>query len=269
MTDEVPRDSNVPAASTSLPAGSPRAARRWLWVAGLLVLVAPVVLMISLFRKSPQAPAPEIAPGGRASPRGTPGSEPTASYTDQERRELLTLARRALTQVVTQGTLPPVPAEFGAHLREVRGCFVTLEVAGQLRGCIGHIFPREPLAQAVIDNARNAALRDTRFSPVTPAELDSIEIEVSVLTKPQPLAFAGPDDLLQRLRPQVDGVVLEIHGHRSTFLPQVWEKLPDPVVFLRHLASKGGSMPDAWRGPSVKVETYQAEAFTEAELGLR
>jgi len=216
--------------------------------------------MFSLFKK-PQ-PAAEPPRTEAASPAGD-------VYDEAERRALLTLARRALEQAVTEGTLPSVPDEFAPKLREPRGCFVTLEKDHQLRGCIGHIFPKEALAQAVIDNARNAALLDSRFSPVTPDELDAIEIEISVLTEPRPLAFGSPEDLLARLRPGVDGVVLEIGMRRSTFLPQVWEKLPDPVQFLDHLAAKAGNPPNAWRGSDVAVQTYQAEAFTEAELGLR
>jgi len=225
--------------------------------------------MFSLFRKARSSgPAPASAEGlsAEAQPAAV---APTPGYDDEERRALLSLARRALEQVVSEGTLPDVPADFPAKLRQPRGCFVTLEKNHELRGCIGHIFPKEALAQAVVDNARNAALRDTRFAAVTPAELGAIEIEISVLTTPVPLAHDGPAELLARLRPNVDGVVLEIGGHRSTFLPQVWEKLPDKVAFLDHLSAKGGSEPSAWRGAGVSVQTYQAEAFTESELGLR
>jgi len=226
-----------------------------------IVIVGVGIAMFSLFNKKPAAPEPTAQPEPGASRRAD-------VYDEAERRALLTLARRALTQVVTEGTLPALPDDLPAKLREERGCFVTLEKDHQLRGCIGHIFPKEPLALAIIDNARNAALRDTRFSPVTPDELAAIEIEISVLTEPQALAFTSPEDLLAKLRPHVDGVVLEIHGRRSTFLPQVWEKLPDKERFLDHLAAKAGNQPAAWRGRGVSVQTYQAEAFTEPELGL-
>ncbi len=216
--------------------------------------------MFSLFKKPPSMPTATPEP---------PAVSDSSMYDTAQRRALLQLARSALTQVVVRGTLPSVPDDFPAQLLEERGCFVTLEKDHQLRGCIGHIFPREPLAQAVIENARNAALRDSRFAAVTPEELPGIEIEISVLTEPQPLVYSDADDLLAKLRPRVDGVVLEIQGRRSTFLPQVWEKLPDKVQFLDHLAAKAGSQPAAWRGRGVSVQTYQAEAFAESELGAR
>jgi len=137
---------------------------------------------------------------------------------------------------------------------------------GQLRGCIGHIFPQEELYRAVMDNARNAALRDPRFTPVQPDELDKIEIEVSVLTVPEPLAFSSPDDLLNKLRPHRDGVVLQIGGRGATYLPQVWEQIPDKVHFMDSLAEKAGLAPDAWRGRDTKVLIYHVEAFKESEM---
>jgi AmmeMemoRadiSam system protein A len=158
-----------------------------------------------------------------------------------------------------------VPADLPAYLLENKGCFVTLTKIGQLRGCIGNILPEKPLAAAVISNARLAALNDSRFSPVTPQELNKIEVEVSVLTVPEPLRFTSPDDLLQRLRPRVDGVVLQIGTRRSTFLPQVWEQLPDANDFLNHLSEKAGLTPLAWREPGAQVAIYHVEAFKESE----
>jgi len=150
---------------------------------------------------------------------------------------------------------------------EPKGCFVTLKKNGQLRGCIGHILPQEPLYRAVMDNARSAATRDTRFPrPVQPEELEEIEIEVSVLTVPQRLEFDTPDDLLNKLRPRVDGVVLRIGRRQSTYLPQVWEDLPEKETFLGHLSAKAGLPPGAWQTPETAVWTYQAEAFKESEM---
>jgi AmmeMemoRadiSam system protein A len=142
---------------------------------------------------------------------------------------------------------------------------VTLTIKGALRGCIGHILPHEPLYQAVIDNARSAAINDTRFPALTLEELENVHIEVSVLTKPKALQFDGPKDLLAKLRPNIDGVVLHIGGRMATFLPQVWEQLPDKVEFLNHLSTKAGCAATAWQQPGTTIETYQAEAFHEPE----
>jgi len=136
---------------------------------------------------------------------------------------------------------------------------------GALRGCIGYIEPRVALYQAVLDNARNAATRDPRFRPVRPEEVNKIKIEISVLTVPQPLPFKSPDDLLNKLQPGEDGVVLRIGPAEATFLPQVWEQLPDKVQFLNQLAQKAGCAPDDWRGRNVSVSIYHAEAFHEPE----
>jgi AmmeMemoRadiSam system protein A len=189
-----------------------------------------------------------------------------AAHSNQDRRTLVKLARTALVRAVRDGKLAEVPAGLPAHLLEKKGCFVTLTESGQLRGCIGNIFPELPLAQAVVQNARSAALNDNRFSPVTPEELDQIAIEVSILSVPAPLKFTSPEDLLQKLKPHQDGVVLNIGQRRATFLPQVWEQLPDATEFLNHLAVKAGLTAAAWRGPETQVMTYRVEAFQESEF---
>jgi AmmeMemoRadiSam system protein A len=140
---------------------------------------------------------------------------------------------------------------------------VTLTEHGELRGCIGHIFPKEPLYRAIMDNARNAALSDPRFPPVGINELDKIDVEVSVLSEPAPLKFDGPGDLLAKLQPHKDGVVLQIGQNMATFLPQVWEQLPERAEFLNHLSLKAGCAADAWRGPKTSVQIYHVEAFKE------
>jgi AmmeMemoRadiSam system protein A len=138
-----------------------------------------------------------------------------------------------------------------------------LTKGGTLRGCIGHLSAMEPLYQAVIDNARNAAVRDPRFAAVQPDEVDQIRIEVSVLTEPQPLAFSSPEDLLGKLDPHEDGVLLHIGPRTATFLPQVWAQLPDKVQFLNHLAQKAGCEPSDWRGKDTQVSIYHVERFEE------
>jgi MEMO1 family protein len=180
------------------------------------------------------------------------------------KNELLQLARQTIRDWVTKKSKPtPDARRFPASWSEPKGCFVTLTKQGQLRGCIGHIVPQEPLLQAVVDNACSAATEDPRFTPLREAELNQIEIEISLLTNPQPLAFSSPEDLLAKLRPHVDGVVLKIGGRGATYLPQVWEQLPDKVEFLNHLSEKAGCASDAWRQSGAQVLVYQVESFKE------
>jgi AmmeMemoRadiSam system protein A len=186
----------------------------------------------------------------------------------EDQRRLLMLARSGLRTAARDNSLLATPSGLPASLTERKGCFVTLTIKGGLRGCIGNIFPDKPLAEAVIQNAYNAALNDPRFSPVTPNELSAIEVEVSVLTVPAPLGFASPDDLLHKLRPHVDGVVLNISGRRATFLPQVWEQLPDATEFLGQLSVKAGLSRDAWRDKGTRVQVYQVQAFKESNSNL-
>jgi MEMO1 family protein len=183
------------------------------------------------------------------------------SFSRNERKQLLELARKALTN-----DKPPDLTNVPPKFAEVKGCFVTLTKNGQLRGCIGHIQPQEALYRAVMDNALNAAKRDYRFPPVQPDELQQIEIEISVLTMPEPLKFTSPEDLLAQLRPHRDGVVLQMDGHSATYLPQVWEQIPAKVQFLDTLAQKAGAAPGDWRKPGTQVFIYQVESFKESEM---
>jgi len=193
--------------------------------------------------------------------------EPAQSgYSPADKKFLLDVARRTLKSVATGGELPKVDAaDVAENLKKTKACFVTLTEAGSLRGCIGHIQPQEALYQAVIHNAESAARHDPRFSPVRADEVDKIKIEVSVLTEPQPLHFDSPEELLNKLRPQQDGVVLRIGWHSATFLPQVWEQIPDKVEFLNRLSQKAGCESSAWRDKDTSVLTYHVEAFHESE----
>ena len=214
----------------------------------------------------PASKAKQVA-SAAAAPAAT-ATEPKAAaqFTAEERKFLLDLARQTLKSVTAGGGLPKPKADIiPARLKESKGCFVTLTENGQLRGCIGNILPAGPLCEAVMENAQSAALRDFRFAPVTPGEVDKIHIEVSVLTEPQPLEFKSPEDLFAKLRPHKDGVVLKIGFRSATFLPQVWEQLPDKVQFLSHLAQKAGCEPGAWRGKDVSVSVYHVEAFAESK----
>lgn len=184
----------------------------------------------------------------------------------EERKILLRLAREAITTMARRQRLPPLNVEaLPERLREPGAAFVTLTKFGELRGCIGSLEAHRPLAVDVRENAIAAAFHDPRFPPVNASELDALHIEISVLTEPKPLAFDGPDDLIRKLRPGIDGVVIERGWHRATFLPQVWEKLPEPNEFLQHLCLKASLPPDAYRHPGLDVYVYQVEEFEEEE----
>ena len=181
-----------------------------------------------------------------------------------DRRYLLELARQTIACATRHQELPPVDlGTVSEYLKRDGASFVTLTEHGELRGCIGSLEARRPLVLDVRENAAAAAFHDPRFPPVRAEELDGLHIEISVLTIPQPLACAGPDDLVAKLRPDVDGVVIERGWNRATFLPQVWEKLPDPHQFLQHLCLKAGLPADAYCRPGLDVYIYQVEEFEE------
>jgi AmmeMemoRadiSam system protein A len=184
--------------------------------------------------------------------------------TERERRDLLDLARRAIAATV-EGRAAPVVAgnELTAGLRGSRACFVTLWRGDELRGCIGQLLAREPLWEAVVNNASRAAVKDHRFTPVAADELGALRAEISVLTEAVPVEFGTPEELLERLRPGIDGVVLRIGTSVSTFLPQVWQDLRDKQEFMDHLSRKGGHASSAWRQAGVVVSVYQVEHFKE------
>ena len=189
------------------------------------------------------------------------------AFTAANRRYLLELARKTVREVAAGGKLPDVSANgLAPKFTTPKGCFVTLTKHGDLRGCIGYILPQGPLYQAVMENARNAAISDPRFPPVSPREVDQLEIEISVLTTPQPLAFDSSTDLLQKLQPHKDGVVLRIGGRSATYLPQVWDELPDKVEFMNTLAEKAGCERTDWRQPGASVFIYHVESFKESEF---
>lgn len=184
--------------------------------------------------------------------------------TQEEKQLLLGIARQALETGARGESMPPLDLKsLPQHLQTERASFVTLTEGGNLRGCIGVLEPYQPLAEDVREHAIAAALNDYRFPPVQPDELPNIVIEVSRLTIPVPLEYVGPDDLIDKLHPGVDGVVICDGWRRATFLPQVWEKIPDPAEFLDHLCAKMGAAPDLWRKKHLDVLTYQVEDFHE------
>lgn len=195
-------------------------------------------------------------------------NDAATGLTAVERALLLGFARRAIMEFMRTGSTPAIEeADLTPALCEPRGCFVTLTQRGKLRGCIGNIAAREPLFRATINNAVGSAFRDTRFPSVKGDDIPDLEIEISVLTEPMPLEFGSPAELLPQLHPGVDGVVLRLEGRTATFLPQVWEKIPEPAEFMDQLTLKAGLPRSAWRSGDAVVLTYQVESFEEDPRG--
>ncbi len=141
--------------------------------------------------------------------------------------------------------------------------FVTINERSSLRGCIGSLVAYRPLIDDVIENAKAAAFGDPRFPPLRPEEFDEISIEISLLSEPKPLEYRDIEDLRQKIRPGVDGVVLKLDGHQATFLPQVWEDLPSFEQFFAHLCLKAG-LPANCLEYHPQILTYQVEKFGES-----
>ena len=195
------------------------------------------------------------------------------SSTDQALNEnqgqiLVTLARHTIMQELGQSVPPEESARIKSSLNDKDlqsrcGTFVTLKRHGQLRGCIGTLSASDSIVEGVRRNAVNAAFHDPRFKPLGAKEFVDVEIEVSVLTEPQPLEYKDGADLIKRLQANVDGVILRKDHASATFLPQVWEQLPRPEDFLGHLCMKAGLAKDAWQTSKLEIKTYQVQYFEE------
>lgn len=181
-----------------------------------------------------------------------------------EKKILLTIAREAITHAVRDEQLKKINLkEQSKLLRDPGASFVTLTIADKLRGCIGTLEAKQPLILDVQEHAVAAALEDYRFPNVRDAELHLIKIEISRLTPVHLLDYSTPEELVSKLRVGVDGVLIKASGRRATFLPQVWEKVPNSEQFLSQLCIKMGVMPDLWRENYIQVYTYQVEKFKE------
>ena len=186
-----------------------------------------------------------------------------STFSEGEENALLALARSAIKSELVEDSEVERPDNLTEKLKENRGCFVTLHKAGTLRGCIGTIEPTKPLVTSVEENAHSAAFRDPRFPSLREEELSAVDIEVSVLTVPRELSFTDGDDLKNKLKPGVHGVIVSRMGRSATFLPQVWEQLPEVEIFLEHLCQKGGMDGKCWQDKGTTVKVYEAEYFSE------
>ena len=185
----------------------------------------------------------------------------SSDVSEKQGKALLQIARESIAERLQVATESAKVEE--ALPETLYGTFVTLKKRGQLRGCIGNLQATETLLEGVRRNAVSAAFHDSRFRPLTAEEFAEIEIDISVLTKAQALEYDDAEDLLEKLRPGIDGVILTLGGARATFLPQVWEQLPTVELFLGNLCRKAGLSERAWMTSHPQIETYQAQCFAE------
>lgn len=182
-----------------------------------------------------------------------------------EQIRLLGLARESIAQGLLSGQPRICPArDFTGALAQPGASFVTLRRRGELRGCVGSLEAARPLAQDVATAAFNAAFRDRRFPRLSESELAEVRIEISVLSPMVPLRVRDQDELLRRLRPLIDGLLLEEGPARATFLPKVWEQITEPMDFVTALKSKAGLPADYW-SPTMNLYRYQAVSFGETQ----
>lgn len=185
-------------------------------------------------------------------------------YSATEQSALLRVAHASIISGLQTGKPLAVNTDdYPAPLTENHASFVTLTGDGALRGCIGSLEARRSLIEDVAGNAFAAAFRDPRFPPLQSSEIESLDIHVSVLGTPEPVTFATEQELLDGLRPGVDGLILQENSSRGTFLPSVWESLPQPEDFLNHLKLKAGLPAGYWSG-SLQVWRYTTESFSAA-----
>ena len=186
------------------------------------------------------------------------------SLNERQGQILVKLARQTISQKLGRRPIKIDPdALKDSVLQEKRGTFVTLTIDKQLRGCIGNLEARDSIVAGVERNAVNAAFHDPRFAPLNVDELDRLDIEVSILTEPRPLEYRDSNDLISKLRVNVDGVILQKGSASATFLPQVWEQLPQPEKFLSHLCMKAGLPAATWKKGHLDISTYQVQYFEE------
>jgi AmmeMemoRadiSam system protein A len=186
----------------------------------------------------------------------------TARLSDAHRKTLIDAAYATLRHIAVRGRPPEVKVEsFAAPLRALRATFVTIELNGRLRGCVGTLAPAVPLISDVVTNTHKAAMMDHRFQPMTPDEITQAKISISILSHMRPLPFAGEADLLDRLRASIDGLAIRAGDQRALFLPKVWDDMPSPRDFVARLKQKAG-LPDTPLGPNATAMRFTAETFS-------
>ena len=181
--------------------------------------------------------------------------------TSGDQQDLLKLAADSIEMGLKGTQLEVDLAVCSRALRDLGASFVTINVRDELRGCIGSLEIKRALAIDVVKNARAAAFDDPRFSALTQEEFENLHIHISVLSSPETIECASEDELVRQLRPGIDGVILEDGASRATYLPSVWEVLPDPHKFLQQLKRKAGLSLDHW-SETMKVQRYTTECIS-------
>lgn len=182
--------------------------------------------------------------------------------TDSQKAELLKLARASIQEGLKSGRPLRIDLQqYDPAITLNRASFVTLERGGQLRGCIGMLEAVRPLVEDIAENAFAAAFRDPRFPPLSETEYADLDLHISILSPAEAIDFVSEPDLIAQLQPGVDGLILREGYRRGTFLPSVWEQLPDPLQFLRHLKQKAGLPADYW-SETLKIFRYRTEMFS-------
>jgi len=191
----------------------------------------------------------------------TSSNKIATALSSEDRQTLLDLARTSIKKGLCGKTFTIKPQNYSAALQAQGASFVTLHVDKKLRGCIGTLEAEQPLVQDVVKNAYAAAYSDPRFPALTWPEFEHLDVHLSILNPPEPIHFESEEDLLRQLRPGVDGLILKDGFNRGTFLPSVWESLPQPRDFLQHLKLKAGLPPDHW-SDTIKVDRYTTESIS-------
>jgi uncharacterized protein len=183
------------------------------------------------------------------------------SLNKSEQSRLLELAKASINHGLQTGKPLRVDVDdYPPELAVPRATFVTLERRGDLRGCIGMLEAIRPMVEDVAENAFSAAFKDPRFPPLTTEELADVDLQISILTPAEPMTFSSEADLIAQLQPGIDGLIMQEGFRRGTFLPSVWEQLPDPHDFVQHLKQKAG-LPSQYWSKSLKVFRYRTEIF--------
>lgn len=183
---------------------------------------------------------------------------------DGEKQTLLKVARESIEFLIQEKTLAKLNLQsFPLTLQEQGASFVTLTIQNKLRGCMGALEAYQPLVEDVREHAIAAAFEDPRFRPVEKSELNRIRIEVSRLGAPQALSYDSGEDLIKKINPHIDGVIVKYGERKATFLPQVWEKISDPKEFMNQLCYKMIGQANLCRESKLQVFTYQVEEFRE------
>jgi len=186
----------------------------------------------------------------------------TAKMEIQYQKQAIETAKATIQLGIARHTQLEIdPDTFEPLFREKKASFVTLKINNELRGCIGSLSAYQALITDIANNAFNAALKDPRFPPVNQSEFEHLQYHISILNTPESMTFASEEDLLEQLRPNIDGLILSKGSNRGTFLPSVWKQLPNKTDFLKHLKQKAGLDPQYWNN-DIRIERYEVDEFS-------